>query len=258
VKSSYIPRIVPQPLAYQGMQRGINHLIAAIRPTLGPLPRTVAIARYSSESPEILDDGGTIARRILELPDRGEDIGAMYLRSMLWRLHQEVGDGTATAAILFGTIYNEGLRYIAAGANPMQLREYLENGMRIILDQISSMAFPLSGKEALTQLATSVCSDPPLAEALGEIFDAVGGYGQLEISIGHDRGLEREYQEGSEWWSGVHSRHMIYDKVEQGTRLQNASILLTDFSIEDADQLVPVLETALSAGKQALVIVAQK
>ena len=112
-------RVVFQPATYQGILDGMNQIVNAVRPTLGPLPRTVAIERTSNREkmPELLDNGGVIARRIIQIAGRDADVGAMFIRQMLWHLHEKVGDGTATAAVMFQTIFTEGLRYIAAGGN---------------------------------------------------------------------------------------------------------------------------------------------
>ena len=113
MSKSKTQRVVFQPATYQGMQRGINQMVEAIRPTLGPRPGIVAIDRTIGEKmPELLDDGGVIARRIIQLADRDEDVGAMLIREMLWRLHDQVGDGTATAAVLFQSVYNGGIRLL--------------------------------------------------------------------------------------------------------------------------------------------------
>src|SRR5512142_1569557 len=110
------PGVVFQPRTSLAMQCGIDKLVAAIRPTLGPIHRNVLIEKESKiGTPELLDNGAVIARRIIQLPDRDEDMGAMYLRQLLWAMHESVGDGTATAALIFHTIYKEGLRYLASG-----------------------------------------------------------------------------------------------------------------------------------------------
>ena len=97
-----------------------------MRPTLGPIPRTVAVSQaLDNKPPELLDKGGLIARRISDLPDRDADMGAMLLRQMLWQLYEDCGDGTATAAVMFQSIYNDGLKFIAAGGNAMRLRQCL-------------------------------------------------------------------------------------------------------------------------------------
>jgi len=107
-------RVVFQPDTYQGLQRGINQMANAVRPTLGPRSRIVAIDRIVDDKmPEMLDNGGVIVRRIIQLADRDEDVGAMFVRDVLWTLHDQVGDGTATAAVLLQSIFNHGVRYLA-------------------------------------------------------------------------------------------------------------------------------------------------
>ncbi len=158
------PQVVFQPATYCGMQRGIDQIVQVIRPTLGPRGRLVAIERFpNGKSPELLDMGGVIARRIIELPDRDENMGAMFIRGLLWRLHEQVGDGTATAAVLFQAVYDRGLRHIASGGSAMRLRHYLEKGMRVILDALTDMTLRLEGKEQLAQVAKTVCYDSTFA-----------------------------------------------------------------------------------------------
>ena len=234
-------------------------MVEAIRPTLGPRPRIVAIDRVlSGKMPELLDDGGTIARRIIELPNRDEDMGAMFIRHLLWRLHERVGDGTATAAVLFQSVYNQGVRYLVSGGDAMRLRHYLEKGMQVILDKLASMTIHLRGKEQLAQIAESICYDPPLAQMLGEIFDIIGEYGRLEIRSGRSRELEREYVEGMYWERGVVSREMITDHTRLRTEMENATILISDLEIEDPHQLLPVIAMTMEANIGALLIVAGK
>ncbi len=251
------PRVVFQPTAYQGIQRGINQMVEAVRPTLGPLPRMIAIERLTrAKAPELLDDGGVIVRRIIELPDRDEDVGAMFVRHMLWRLHEKVGDGTATAAVLFQSVYNQGVHYVVSGGNAMALRHCLEKGMGVILNELTAMAVHLEGKEKLARIAETLCHDPPLAKVLGEIFDIIGEYGQLEIRSGRGRELEREYVEGMYWKGGVLSRQMITNHTSLRTEMENAAILISDLEIEDPRQLIPVIEAAMQAEIRSLLIVA--
>jgi chaperonin GroEL len=252
-------RVVFQPAAYRGIQRGINRIANAIRPTLGPLPRTVAIERLPRDkTPELLDDGGIIARRIIELPNGDEDVGAMFIRHVLWHLYEKVGDGTATAAVLFQSVYNQGVHYIVAGGNAMALRHYLEKGMRVVLDELTGMAVHLEGKEKLAWIAETICHDPLLAQMLGEIFDIIGEYGQLEIRSGRSRELEREYVEGMYWKGGVLSRQMITDHTSLRAEMENAAILISDLEIEDPRQLIPVIEAARQAEIRSLLIIVGK
>lgn len=252
-------RVVFQPITYRGVQQGINKIVNAIRPTLGPQPRIVAIDRILDERmPELLDNGGVIAKRIIQLPGLNEDVGAMFLRDVLWKLHTQVGDGTATAAVLFQFIYNQGVRYLTSGGNAMRLRAALEKGMGVIIEQLTGMTVNVKGQKQLTQIAETLCYDPPLAKMFGEIFDIIGEYGRLEIREGRSRQLEREYVEGMYWERGMMSREMITDPQRTRTEFENAAILISDLDITEPEQLFPALEVALRAQIKSLVIVANK
>jgi chaperonin GroEL len=258
MEKSRTERVIFQPATYEGMEKGIDQIVNVVRPTLGPLPRVVALDRIVSDKmPEILDDGGVITRRIIQIAGRDEDMGAMFVRQLLWRLYEKTGDGTATAAVLFQAVFKEGIRYITAGGNAMVLRRHLEEGLRVILDELSTMATPVEGKEKLAQIAESICYDPPLAKLLGEIFDIIGEYGRLEVRSGRSRELEREYVEGMYWdKSGVVSRQMISDHKELRTQMEDAAVLISNLEIEDPRQLMIVLAKALETRVKKLMIVA--
>lgn len=252
-------RVIFQPATCRRLQRGVNKIVEAIRPTLGPRPRVVAVNRLlEAKMPEMLDNGGTIARRIERLADPDEDMGAQLVRDMLWRLQDQVGDGTATAAVLFGAVYNEGLRTLAAGGNAMRLHDYLGKGLRLVMDRLSGMTVQVSGKEELARIARSLSHDPALSRLLGEILDIVGAYGRLEIREGRGRDLEREYVEGMYWEWGLFSRDMIADLSRYRTEFEDAAILISDLEIDEPQQLYPALEMALRARISRLVIVAGK
>ena len=253
------PGVLFQPEVHLRMQKGINQIVDAIRPTLGPRPRHVAVEKVPrSKSPELLDNGGLIARRIIDLKDPDENMGAMFIRGALWHLYEKVGDGTAGAAVMFQSVFNQGLRYIAAGGNAMLLRRYLEEGLKIILDTLDEMVTPVTSQEMLKRVALSVCYDDELAQILGEIFTLIGEYGILQIQSGRSRVIEREFIEGSYWSGGLHSKDMIRDIPKQRTHFENAAILLTDLEIEETDQMVPVLQAAMQAQIQSLFIMASK
>ena len=223
------PGVVFQPKVYASVQGGINTLVNAIRPTLGPLPRFVVNDKtWGSERAELLDDGGLIARRIIQLTNRDEDMGAMYLRQVLWNMHETAGDGTATAAIMFQTIFNEGVRYITSGGNAMRLRLFLESAAQVILNELASMVTYLHGKEQYAGLAETICYDPPLAKMLGEIFDIISAYGRLDVRPGRSRELEREYIEGMYWEGGFFSREFISDPLSGKVEVENVALLIGD------------------------------
>ena len=138
-------RVLYQPQSQEALKAGIDALAGAVTPTLGPLTGPVALDdKNRGGSPELLDDGGTIARRILQLEDANADVGAMLLREILWRQREVYGDGAATAAVLFQSVFAEGQRFIRAGGNAMLLRRTLETGMRHVIkclrQQIQALA----------------------------------------------------------------------------------------------------------------------
>ncbi|HEU0296331.1 MAG TPA: TCP-1/cpn60 chaperonin family protein [Anaerolineales bacterium] len=253
------PETVFQPRTARGFQGGINKIVDAIRPSLGPFPRTVAIARASStRSPEFLDSGGIIARRIISLPNRDEDAGAMYIRGTLWNLHERVGDGVATAAVLFQTVFNQGLKYIAAGGSPMTLRHYLEQGADIIVNALDDLTQPIAGAQALTGVAQTVCHDKSLAETLGNLISIVGEEGALEIRAGRSRDIKHELIAGSYWPGALVSKAMLYDAGRSRTAFENAAILITDLAIESPQELGPVIQAAVEAQVSRLVFMCSK
>jgi chaperonin GroEL len=258
MKTKQKPGVVFQPQVYHALQRGISKMVSAIRPTLGPVSGGVAIDHLNKTKslPEYLNDGGVIARRIIELPNRNEDMGAMLVRSMIVRQHERIGDGTATAAVLFEAIFNAGLRYIAAGGNAMQLRRHFENAISLILDELERMVFQLEGQTALTNMARSLCHDDDLAALFGEAFDLVGEYGRLEIREDYGRGVRHEYVEGTYYHTGLFSKALLPEEAAKIT-VENVAIFLCDFEVNDHRELFPVLQAAHGAGVETLVIIAR-
>lgn len=252
------PGVVFQPDAIEGMQEGINKLVALVRPTLGPLPHIVANEQsIRHQLPEMLDSGGTIARRVIQIADRNEDVGFMYLRHVLWKLQENEGDGTATAAVMFQSVFNQGLRYIAAGGNTMLLREHLERGMRLILDELDKQVVQIKGKQRLAGLARTICYDDELSAMLGEIFDVIGAYGRLEVRKGSGRELIREYVEGMYWDGGMLSREMFNAEYGMRANLENAAILISDLEINDPEQLLPLLQLAVQNNIKQMLLVSK-
>jgi chaperonin GroEL len=252
--------VVFQPRAYLSLQKGIHQVANAVRPTLGPVPRVVAVELMMRRhlAPEVLDSGAAIAQRIVQLPDRDEDVGAMLIRDTLMRVQEKVGDGTATTAVLLQSIYDGGVRYLAAGGNAMMLRRALHEGAQVIADELDKQVTHPQGEERLRQIAESICYDPPLARMLGEIFDIIGEYGRLEIRASRGRTLAREYVEGMYWSNGVCSREMLADRIRLRTEMENTAILISDLRIEDADQLVPLIAVTKAAGHESLLVIARE
>ncbi len=238
------PKVLFQPNTSPSLQRGINQMLNTVKPTLGPYPRLVAY-NDTAKGLELLDDGGTIARRIIQIANRDADVGAMYVRQLLWQVRESVGDGVATAAVLFQSVFNEGLRVIAAGGNAMQLRHHLEQGLKIILAELDKQTFSVTGKENLSGLAETICHDPALARMLGEIFDIIGEHGHLEIRYGRSRKLEREYFEGMYWKGGLTSPYLLTSAQQsKKINLEDTSVLISDLSLQSRADLLHILQVA--------------
>ena len=240
------PGVVFQPETYRGLQRGVNWIVDAIRPTLGPLPRQVGIERlFPGKPPELLDSGGTIARRIPQIPGRNQDMGAMFVRHMLWKLQEKVGDGTTTAAVILQSLFNQSIPYISAGGNPQRLRSYLEEGLGDILAELGGMARELRGRDCLAQYAETVCYDAELSSELGAVFDILGPYGRLEIRNGRGREITHEFVQGVYWDEGVLHPEMIEDARNGRTILLDGGVLATDLEIKEAEDTLNLLEFCL-------------
>ncbi len=254
-QKSQIPGVKYRPAVQRGFQRGIDQLMRAISPTLGPRPRQVVHeTMFQGRMPEFLDDGATIARRIVALPDRVEDAGAMILREMLWNVHETAGDGTATAAVMFSSIYNQGLAFIAAGGSAMLLRRHLEQAAQGLSAEIDRMTRPLHGQEAIRGFAEGLCHDADLAEVVAEAFDLLGPEGRLDIRPGRGRKLLLELFDGVYWESGLFARDPTASTGK--ISLVDPAFLLTDLDIQEPDELIPALDLACQAGLTSLVLVA--
>jgi chaperonin GroEL len=251
-------RVVFQPRAYQGMLHGLDQVVRAISPTLGPHPRMVAMdsLTFGSTTPELFDNGGSIARRIIQIADRDEDMGAMFLREVLWRLQEQVGDGTATAAILFHAVFAGGVRCITAGANATMLQKYLQEGLKLIMEELKSQTIRIAGKKKLARVAESICYDPEMSRLMGEIFDIVGEYGRVEIRSSYSRDLKREYVEGMYWDWGVHTSSFLQGSAGKRMELENPAILISDLEINDPTQLFPPIALAIHSNIPSLMIIA--
>ncbi len=255
------PLVVFQPKVYKAILQGVNFITDAVRPTLGPLPRLVLNQRTDNkkELPEFLDDGAIIARRIIEIRPRTRDIGAKLIRHAMWKMHEEIGDGSVTMAIIYRNVLQEGIRYVTQfGCNAMLLRAGLEKGLKTVVEAVQRQSMPLLGRQAIANIAQGMCQgDGDLAQILGEVFDMVGPDGLIVIEGYEKWSIEREYIEGTYWkLSGYFSRHFITHMAEKKAVYEDAAILITDMDIKGPELLVPVLEKCVKAGIKKLVIVA--
>ncbi len=250
-------RVLFQPQARDALQAGIDALAGAVMPTLGPLTGPVALAdKNRGGSPALLDDGGTIARRILQLDDADADVGAMLLREVLWKQREVYGDGAATAAVLFRTVFAEGQRFIGAGGNAMLLRRALESGMRLMLDGLRQQVKPLATSAEMERMARSICGDGDIAATMADIFELLGAHGAIEVREG-GRDLSHEFFLGSYWESKVPSNIVFDGVIGNRLELKHSAWLISDFALDDLNALVTLVTDTVAAGYRSLVIVAK-
>ncbi len=250
-------RVLHQPQTRDAIGAGIDTLAGAVIPTLGPLTGPVALDDKTRKgSPELLDDGGVIARRILQLDDRDADIGAMLLRETLWEQRERCGDGAATAAVLYQTVFAEGRRFISAGGDAMLLREQLEAGIKIMLAALKEQAHGISSPEEIERLALSVSGDREIARALADIFDLLSPHSPVDVRDG-GRELRHEFFLGSFWESEVPSNIVFEGVVGERVELKNTAWLISDFELDDLNALVALVTDAYQAGYDSLAIVAK-
>lgn len=255
------PDVVLQPQTYDSLLKGTDLIVNAIRPTLGPLPRLVVMEGLRpTDTPQFLDDAATIARRIIQIKPRTDDVGAMLVRHAMWQMREEAGDGSATMAVIYQALLREGIRAVSQfDSNAMLLRMGFERGLRAVQDRLRQQAVPLQGRENIARIARGMCqNDAALAELLGEVFDIVGPDGLIVIEGYETLGQEREYIEGTYWkLSGWLSRHFVTEPGFKRTVFEDAALLITDFDLKDPHVLVPPLERCVKAGIKHLVIVAR-
>ena len=250
-------RVLHQPQTRDAIKAGIDTLAGAVIPTLGPLTGAVALDDATRKgSPELLDDGGVIARRILQLADRDADIGAMLLRETLWEQRERCGDGAATAAALYQRVFSAGSRFISAGGDAMLLRRQLEAGSKIMLEALKAQAYDISSPEEIERLALSISGDRAIARALADIFDVLSPHSPIELRDG-GRELRHEFFLGSYWESKVPSDIVFEGVAGKRVELKNTAWLISDFELEDLHALVALVTGAYEAGYDSLAIVAK-
>jgi len=226
--------VVFQPQLHSAFLRGVQQIVAAVKPTIGPSRCHVAIDRPYRKAPEMLDNGGLIARRITDLGDRTEDAGAMLLRGMLWKIHDQMGDGTATATLLFDTLYRQGLKYLAAGGDATFLRESLEAAIPVIETGIAAQVRSITSSTMLTRFAEQQCDDPELAAAIAGVLDIAGPTGSIKVQKGYTRNIRKEFVEGSIWLGEELLPRTGTHPAGTPVHLTRATILVTDLPVASA------------------------
>jgi chaperonin GroEL len=240
--------------ARRSLERGVNILADAVKVTLGPKGRYVVLDKKFG-APTITNDGVTIAREI-EVEDVFENQGAQLVREVATSTNDVAGDGTTTATVLAQAIVRDGLKNVAAGANPMAIKRGIEKSVDAVVENLKSQSKEISGKEDIARVATVSSRDREIGDVLSDAIEKVGKDGVVNVEEGQTFGLELEFTEGMQFDKGYLSPYMITDAERMEAVLEDPYILVANQKIGAVKDILPVLEQVIQAGKP-LVIVAE-
>jgi len=241
--------------ARRNLKIGVDILAEAVKTTLGPKGRNVALDKKWG-APTVTHDGVTVAKEI-ELEDPYQNMGAQLLKEAATKTNDVAGDGTTTATVLAQTIVNEGLKNVAAGANPMLLKRGIESGTEAIVEAIKAQATELKDKEDVAHVAAISANDRQIGELIAEVMDKVGKDGVITVEESKGLAFETEYVEGMQFDRGYISPYFITNPETMESELENPFILIYDKKISSATDIVPVLEKLVQIGKRDLVVIAE-
>ncbi len=238
--------------ARRELRHGVDLLADAVKTTLGPRGRNVVLDK-SYGAPVITKDGVTVAKEI-DLKDRFHNMGAQLVKQVAIRTNDVVGDGTTTAVLFAQAIFHEGMRNIAAGANPMEIRTGLELGGRAVADELRGMAVPVEGKKTVAAVATIAGNDAEIGALVADVMEQVGKDGVITIEEGRSLFYETEVVDGLQIDHGWLSPYFVTNSDRQEADLDDPFILITDKKITDVNDILPLLEKVLEVSKNLAII----
>lgn len=239
-----------------GLKAGVNKLANAVKVTLGPKGRNVVIDKGYG-APTITKDGVTVAKEI-ELENKIENVGAEIIKEVASKTNDVAGDGTTTATVLAQAIVNEGLKNVAAGANPLSIKRGIDKGVQACLEYIKSdLSKAISSKEEKAQVASISANDPEIGEIIAEAMEDVGDNGVVTVEEGQSFGIEKQLVEGMQIDKGYVAPYMVTNPDRMEAEYKDAMILITDKKISSINEIVPLLEKVAQSGKKELVIIAE-
>ncbi|GGK29475.1 60 kDa chaperonin 2 [Pilimelia terevasa] len=238
--------------ARRGLERGMNQLADAVKVTLGPKGRNVVLEKKWG-APTITNDGVSIAKEI-ELEDPYEKIGAELVKEVAKKTDDVAGDGTTTATVLAQALVREGLRNVAAGANPMALKRGIEAAVANVAEELAKLAKDVETKEQIASTASISAGDSTVGEIIAEAMDKVGKEGVITVEESNTFGLELELTEGMRFDKGYVSAYMMTDAERMEADLEDPYILIVDSKISSVKDLLPILEKVMQGGKPLLII----
>ena len=238
--------------ARRALERGVNTLADAVKVTLGPKGRYVVLDKKYG-SPTITNDGVTIAREI-ELEDVFENQGAQLVREVATKTNDIAGDGTTTATLLAQAIVREGLKNVAAGANPMAIKRGIERAVDAAVAEIKNLSKEISGKEDIARVATISADDREIGDVISDAIEKVGKDGVVNVEESQTFGMELEFTEGMQFDKGYISPYFVTDAERMEAVLEDPYILIANQKIVGVQDLLPVLEKVIQSGKALLII----
>jgi len=238
--------------ARRGLEKGMNTLADAVKVTLGPKGRNVVLEKKWG-APTITNDGVSIAKEI-ELEDPYEKIGAELVKEVAKKTDDVAGDGTTTATVLAQAMVKEGLRNVAAGANPMALKRGIEVAVTAVNDTLLDMAKPVETKEQIAQSASISAADTEIGGMIAEAMDKVGNEGVITVEESNTFGLELELTEGMRFDKGYISPYFVTDTERMEAVLEDAYVLVVNSKISSVKDLLPLLEKVMQSGKPLMII----
>jgi len=238
--------------ARRGMERGVNILADTVKVTLGPKGRNVVIGK-SFGAPVIPNDGVTIAKEI-ELSDPAENMGAQLVKQVAEKTNDVAGDGTTTATVLAQAMVKEGLRNLAAGAQPMGIKSGIEAAVTSVVEKLRSDSTKVSGKEQIADVATISAQDRGIGELIAEAMDKVGKDGVITVEESSTTGLELEFTEGMQFDKGYISPYFVTDQDRMEAILEDAYILISAGKVSALADILPVLEQVAKTSKPLLIV----
>ncbi|MEA2015227.1 MAG: chaperonin GroEL, partial [Actinomycetota bacterium] len=240
-------------VARRSLEKGVNTIADAIKITLGPKGRNVVLDKKYG-SPTITNDGVTIAREI-DVEDVFENAGVQLLKEVATKTNDVAGDGTTTATILAQAMVKEGLRNVAAGANPMQLKRGIEEAVNIVVDEISKMSHDIAtDKKKIAEVAAISAADEVIGNTIADAMDKVGKDGVITVEESNKFGIDIKLVEGLQFDKGYLSPYMVTDAERMEAVLNEPYILIANQKIAAIGDLIPVLEKIQQSGKPLLII----
>ena len=241
--------------ARRSLKKGIDILAGAVKTTLGPKGRNVALDKKFG-APQVTHDGVTVAKEI-QLENAFENMGAQLLKEAATKTNDVAGDGTTTATVLAQAIVNEGLKNLAAGANPMQLKYGIDKGTEAVVEYIRKLAIPVEDKKEIAQIASISAADEQIGELIADVMDKVGKDGVITVEESRGINFETEYVEGMQIDKGYLSAYFVTNTEKMEASLENPYILITDKKISAVQDILPVIEKIVQQGRREVVIIAE-